>query len=357
MDRTRRASLPLYRLPELDGAEGGAWRAVRTEFAHAGGRDAPDELDLDRPGLPDSIEPDTLFTQVCGYPMQKFFSSQARLLAAPVYEAEYCDGTTHCGIFVVRRLASYERLDDLRGRSLVFGGPFSNSGMNLPRRTLAEVAHGDSFFESAVETDSQAGNLERVAHGEVDATCVDNVTYAYVALHRPQSSRLYASSRRRPEAPRSRSSPRRRRIQTPASSWSWHFEPWRVHLSGQTPEPGLCSATSFRSTPQSTRCWSTTSERLPRWGTRCFVENGGARCHSMRTCECGSPDTRTAADWTVFGCETELEPAYHAEPASLHRGVRLGRPRRSELDRANGLHHVRTVDPGGQPHPRAPSRD
>jgi ABC-type phosphate/phosphonate transport system substrate-binding protein len=204
MDRTRRASLPLYRLPELDGAKASFWRAVRTEFARAGGRDAPDELDLDRPSLPDSIEPDTLFTQVCGYPMQKFFSSQARLLAAPVYEAEYCDGTTHCGIFVVRRLASYERLEDLRGRSLVFGGPFSNSGMNLPRRTLAEVAHGDSFFESAVETDSQAGNLERVARGEVDATCVDNVTYAYVALHRPQvvaALRILAATPRSPSIP------------------------------------------------------------------------------------------------------------------------------------------------------------
>ncbi len=122
------------------------------------------------------------------------------MLAAPVYEAEYCDGTTHCGIFVVRSLASYERLEDLRGRSLVFGGPFSNSGMNLPRRTLAEVAHGDSFFESAVETDSQAGNLERVAHGEVDATCVDNVTYAYVALHRPQRRR--GSTHPRGDAPK-----------------------------------------------------------------------------------------------------------------------------------------------------------
>ena len=97
--------------------------------------------------------------------MQKFFSSQARLLAAPVYEADYCDGSTHCGVFVVHRLASYARLEDLRGSRLAFGGPFSNSGMNLPRRTLAEVAHRDTFFESAVETDSQAGNLEMVAVG------------------------------------------------------------------------------------------------------------------------------------------------------------------------------------------------
>ena len=30
----------------------------------------------------------------------------------------------------------------------------------------------------------------------------------------------------------------------------------------------------------------------------------------MRTCECGSPDKDRREDWTVFGCETELEPAY-----------------------------------------------
>ena len=61
----------------------------------------------------------------------------------------------------------------------------SNSGMNLPRRVIAELAGSRPFFGSIVETHSQPINLERVARGEADATCVDCVTYAFFARHRP----------------------------------------------------------------------------------------------------------------------------------------------------------------------------
>ena len=57
--------------------------------------------------------------------------------------------------------------------------------MNLPRRVIAELAGGKPFFGSIVETHSQPINLERVARGEADATCVDCVTYAFFARHRP----------------------------------------------------------------------------------------------------------------------------------------------------------------------------
>jgi ABC-type phosphate/phosphonate transport system substrate-binding protein len=200
----RLASLPLYRLVELEGAKARFWRAVYSEFGRAGGRDAPDELDLARPTVPESIEPETLFTQVCGYPLQKLFSSQARVLAAPVYDADHCEGATHCGVFVVHRQAPYVQLGDLKGCRFVFGGPCSNSGMNLPRRAIADVAGGEGFFGSALETDSQGGNLEMVARRDADATCVDSVTYAFVARHRPKVAaalRILATTVRSPSIP------------------------------------------------------------------------------------------------------------------------------------------------------------
>jgi ABC-type phosphate/phosphonate transport system substrate-binding protein len=57
--------------------------------------------------------------------------------------------------------------------------------MNLPRRALAELAAGGSFFARIEETHSQPANIERVAKGEADATCVDCVTFAFFARHRP----------------------------------------------------------------------------------------------------------------------------------------------------------------------------
>jgi ABC-type phosphate/phosphonate transport system substrate-binding protein len=50
---------------------------------------------------------------------------------------------------------------------------------------IAELASGRPFFGSIAETHSQPINLERVAHGEADSTCVDCVTYAFFARHRP----------------------------------------------------------------------------------------------------------------------------------------------------------------------------
>jgi ABC-type phosphate/phosphonate transport system substrate-binding protein len=182
----RQASLPLYGLAELRPAKAAFWRAIRTELERAGERPAPATLDFTQPIVPERIGPEVLFSQVCGYPLQKLFGSQALILAAPVYDAEYCEGATHCGVFVVHRDAPYQRLADLKHCRYVYGGPHSNSGMNLPRRSIAGIAGGAPFFGEAIETDSQVGNLELVARHEVDATCVDNVTFAFVVRHRPQ---------------------------------------------------------------------------------------------------------------------------------------------------------------------------
>jgi ABC-type phosphate/phosphonate transport system substrate-binding protein len=62
--------------------------------------------------------------------------------------------------------------------------------MNLPRRSLADIAEGRSFFGAATETHSQPGNIERDARGEADASCVDCVTYAFVRRHRPELGNL-----------------------------------------------------------------------------------------------------------------------------------------------------------------------
>ena len=183
---TGRASLPMYNLPEMRSVNAAFWGAVRIELARQGFREITASLAFERPPVPAEIEPDTLFTQVCGYPLQTIYRGQATLLGAPVYAVEHCEGATHAGVFIVHRDAVFARLADLRGCRFVYNSRHSNSGMNLPRRAIAEIADGRSFFGSIAETHSQPGNIERVARGEADATCVDCVTYAFFCRHRPQ---------------------------------------------------------------------------------------------------------------------------------------------------------------------------
>lgn len=86
----------------------------------------------------------------------------------PLYGAEHCAGATHAGVFVVHRDSAFARLADLRGCNFVYNSRHSNSGMNLPRRAIAEIVQGERFFGSITETHSQPGKIERVARREAD---------------------------------------------------------------------------------------------------------------------------------------------------------------------------------------------
>ena len=172
----------MYNLPAMRSANSALWAAIRDELGLPG---VPALPDFARAPVPTSIEADTLFTQVCGYPLQTIFRGQARLLGIPTYALPHCGPCSHAGIFVVREDSGYHSLEDLRGSHFVFNSVDSNSGMNLPRRALAELAGGRPFFARCEETGSQPANLERVAAGEAAATCVDCVTYAFNLEHKP----------------------------------------------------------------------------------------------------------------------------------------------------------------------------
>ena len=180
-----RVSLPMYNLPEMQAVNTAFWRAVRAELGKLGVEGVPEAPDFTRKPVPAGIEPDTLFTQVCGWPLQTIYPGQATILGVPVYGVPGCEGPHHAGVFVVGRERHFAALADLRGCDFVFNSLHSNSGMNLPRRAIAEIARDHFFFGRVTETHSQPGNLERVAQGVADATCVDCVTYAFFARHRP----------------------------------------------------------------------------------------------------------------------------------------------------------------------------
>ena len=174
----------MYNLPEMREANSLFWQAMRTELERLD-IGTPAGLDFDRKPVPIMIEPDILFSQVCGWPLQTIYAEQAVILGIPVYNAPFCHGPTHTGVFIVHTDAVFQTVADLQGCRFVFNSVNSNSGMNLPRRVIADLAGGRPFFGSIEETHSQPANLERVAKGEADATCVDCVTYAFFVRHRP----------------------------------------------------------------------------------------------------------------------------------------------------------------------------
>jgi len=198
---TRNASLPMYNLPEMRPANTQFWEALRGLLVRAGLDDVPGTLQFDRPPVPERIGPEVLFSQTCGYPLETIFSAQAVRLGTPCYDAPGCDGPSHCGLFVVPAGSKVRELRDLRGGTFLLNHRHSNSGMNLPRRALAEIAGGCPLFANVVETGTQPGNLDRIARAEADATAVDCVTFAFWSHYRPDAARQVRVLARTPPSP------------------------------------------------------------------------------------------------------------------------------------------------------------
>ena len=186
---TATASLPMYNLPEMRAVNARFWEALRGLLAESGLRDFPESLTFDRLPVPERIGPGVLFSQTCGYPLETIFAGQAIRLGTPCYAVPGCDGPTHCGFFIVPAALPARELRDLRGGVFLFNNRHSNSGMNLPRRALANIADRRPFFAKVIETGSHPGNLDRIARGQADATAVDNVTYAFWCRYRPEAAR------------------------------------------------------------------------------------------------------------------------------------------------------------------------
>lgn len=181
---TALVSLPIYNLPEMRAANARFWGALRSLLIEAGLEDPPETLTFERSPVPLRLEDNLLFSQTCGYPLETVFKGQAIRLAAPIYDVPGCDGATHRAFFVVREGSPARSLTDLRGSVFLLNSPVSNSGMNLPRRALAEIAGGRPFFSAVIETGGHPASLDRLLRGEGDVASIDCVTFAFWKLHR-----------------------------------------------------------------------------------------------------------------------------------------------------------------------------
>src|ERR1700720_4506845 len=198
------ASLPMYNFPEMRSANAQFWGALRGLLLEAGLSDVPETLVFERAPVPARLEAEMLFSQTCGYPLETVFKGQALRLGAPVYDVPGCAGATHRAFFVVRADFPARRLDDLRGAVFLLNSPLSNSGMNLPRRALAEIAGGKPVFRQVIETGGHPASLDRLLRGEGDVASIDCVTYAFWRHYRPDAAarvRIIGETPRSPAIP------------------------------------------------------------------------------------------------------------------------------------------------------------
>jgi ABC-type phosphate/phosphonate transport system substrate-binding protein len=187
----RTMALPMYALPEMEPANFAFLATLQRRLRIKGVDMAGIELARNQGAAREGAEPVTLFTQICGYPLFKYYRDQYLTLATPHYAMPGCVGSHHRAFFMVRADDPAEHLDDLRGRVFGCNSVSSNSGMNLPRLSLARIAGGRAFFSSVINTGAHVTSLERLAEGNIDVCSIDNVTWGLFKKFRPAAAKQY----------------------------------------------------------------------------------------------------------------------------------------------------------------------
>lgn len=115
---------------------------------------------------------------VCSLPYVTFEREGLDLaepVAAPVIAGERYEGRPiYFSDVIVRRDASIERFEDLRGRSWAYNEPLSQSGYGITRYHLVQIGETRGFFGSVIEAGFHQEAIEMVARGEVDGAAIDS---------------------------------------------------------------------------------------------------------------------------------------------------------------------------------------
>ena len=183
---TGRVSLPMYDLPGLQPVWDAWWRGMCREMAAAGVGGLDEGLTRLSDHMAHWRDPGMRLSQTCGYPLMTFLAGTVVPIGAPVYDLPGCEGTRHVSMIIVAENAPWTELADLRGSRAAMNGRDSNTGMNLLRRAVADLAGGKPFFSAVVETGGHVNSLAAVRAGEADVAAVDAVSYGLAAIHRPE---------------------------------------------------------------------------------------------------------------------------------------------------------------------------
>ncbi len=170
----------MYAFGGLEAANQALWDRIRAAVS-----ETPETL-TDYPYNLDHIAPDMVFAQTCGYPLFRSLHGQAVMLGIPRYDFEGCKGVIHRACFIVRASDATPALAAMRGKVFGYNSDYSNTGMNLPRLSVARVAGGQRFFSRVKRTGSHYESLRQLARGWIDLCSVDCVTWGLLQQHRPE---------------------------------------------------------------------------------------------------------------------------------------------------------------------------
>ncbi len=194
------ASLGMYDHPGQRAANDALWSAIARHLRRLGIA-APAALDRDRPVEAIWRDPALLIAQCCGYPLVADPDLSLRVIARPHYGLPDCPPGHHDSRILVRVNDQATTLAGFAGRRVAINAPLSNTGANLLRAAVAQVAPPDGFFGTTIVTGSHRASIDAVAGGQADIAAIDAVTAAVIARDDPAALLGLRELARTPRAP------------------------------------------------------------------------------------------------------------------------------------------------------------
>lgn len=169
------ASLPMYDLPPLQGANDRFWQAIRAELGTG-----PETLLRDGAVWEHWQAPELILSQTCGYPYRARLHGHVTLVGTPDYGLPGCPAGHYNSVLIVRADAPGQTLDDFAGQRFAYNEAMSQSGWAAPQH---HAAGQGVRFGPLVETGGHRFSAHAVAEGRADIAGIDALTWELLLAH------------------------------------------------------------------------------------------------------------------------------------------------------------------------------
>lgn len=172
------ASLGMYDMPHAVDAHNRLWHAIRSKL-----NTGPETLTRGGDPWAEWQSPDLLLSQTCGLPYRARLFGLVSLVGTPDYGLRDCPPGYYYS-YIVRKSGDPRSLRDLiRGGTIAFNDPLSQSGWGAPVAHLAKLGlkPGDTM-----ETGSHLASARAVQAGQADYAAIDAISYMMWDMAEPQ---------------------------------------------------------------------------------------------------------------------------------------------------------------------------
>lgn len=174
------AALGMYDRPETAAAHDALWAAIR-DALRGQGQDAPDQLTRGEMAyMPGWLSPDLLLSQTCSLPLRARLAGQVTLVATPDYGLAGCPPGHYRSVYVARRGAGVQGLDQAAGRDFAYNEALSHSGWAAP---YADHLARGLPLRPALRTGGHRASAQAVAAGQADYAAIDALTWDLIQAH------------------------------------------------------------------------------------------------------------------------------------------------------------------------------